>query len=97
MPKTLDFLFTPVDPPGKDTGEPNPHAKDSTSNPDAVEALRAEFGDAILDVQMYANEHTVFVQIDRIVDICAFLKDNLAFDYLSDLGGIDRTHVLAEP
>lgn len=90
MPKTLDFLFTPVDPPSKDAGEPNPHAKDSTNNPDVVEALRTEFGDAILDVKMYANEHTVYVQTGRIVDACAFLKEKHGFDYLSDLGGIDR-------
>jgi NADH-quinone oxidoreductase subunit C len=89
MPKTLDFLFTPVDPP-KGTESANPHAKDSTNVSDIAEALRVEFGDAITDVTLYANEHTIYVQTDRIVDVCAFLKSEQGFDYLSDLGGIDR-------
>lgn len=90
MPKSLDFLFTPVDPPNKDAAEANPLAKDTTNVPEVVEALRTEFGDAVVDVTMYANEHTVYIQTDRIVDVCAFLKDNQRFDYLSDLGAIDR-------
>lgn len=90
MPKTLDFLFTPVDPPGKDAAEANPLAKTSTFVPDVVEALQAEFGDAIENVTIYANEHTIYVHSSRIADVCAFLKDKQGFDYLSDLGGIDR-------
>lgn len=90
MTKTLDFLFSPVDPPNKDTAEKNPLAQESTNVPDVVAALRGEFGDAVLDVTQYANEHTVYVATDRIVDVCGFLKNSQRFDFFSDLGGIDR-------
>lgn len=90
MPKTLDFLFTPVDPPGKEAAEKSPLAKESTNVTDVVDAVRAEFGDAVLGVLKYAGEQTVYVEKSRIVDVCRFLKEQQDFDYLSDLGGIDR-------
>ena len=90
MPKTLDFLFSPVDPPSSGDAEENPLAKESTHAPDVVSALEEKFGDAIKEVVLYANEHTVLVDTDKIVDVCEFLRTDHGFDYLSDLGGIDR-------
>lgn len=90
MAKTLDFLFTPVDPPKASAVQKNPHAKDTTFDSEAITALQDEFGERIGDIVVYANEHTVFVQRDTIGDACTFLKENLAYSYLSDLGGIDR-------
>ncbi len=86
--KTLSFQFTPVDPATE--GVDNPHAKDTTFVPDVVEALQAEFGDAVLDVALYANEHSVRVATDRIVDVCRFLKEQHGFTYLVDIAGVDR-------
>lgn len=88
MPETLKFHFTPVDGPRTDTS--NVHAKASTEVMETVDTLRAQFGAAIRDVQVYAGEHTVFVERPRIVEVCKHLKEDLGFLYLVDLGGVDR-------
>ncbi|MBO6574868.1 MAG: NADH-quinone oxidoreductase subunit C [Rhodothermales bacterium] len=85
----LEFHFTPVDKPSEKEATQNPHAKDTTYNPDVVEALQKEFGEAIGEVFLYANEHTVYVDKTRIVDVCTHLRDTLGFTYLVDLGGVD--------
>jgi len=90
MPKTLDFLFSPVDGPSAEAATTNPMAQESTYVPDVIAALQSEFGDAIGEITLYANEHTVYVAADRIVDVCRFLKEKQSFDFLSDLAGIDR-------
>ncbi len=87
-PEALKFYFTPVDPPRGD--ELNPHAKASTYVPEVVEALQERFGDVIEEVELYAGEHTVRVRADKIVEVCRFLKEEQGFNYLADLGGIDR-------
>ena len=86
--QALKFFFTPTDAPKP--GAANPHAQASTYAPEVVEALRARFGDAVLSVEEYAGEQTVYVRTDRIVDVCRFLKTEQGFVYLSDLGGLDR-------
>ena len=88
MSETLKFHFTPVDTPKPD--QDNPYAKASTEVSGVVEVLRGEFGEAILDVMVYAGEHTVYVEKTRIADVCIFLKDQQGFTYLVDLGGADR-------
>lgn len=90
MARTLDFLFSPVDPPKPSAAQKNPLAKETTFDSDAVTALQDEFGDRITDVGLYANEHTVYLTREAIVEACAFLKDRFAYAYLADLGGIDR-------
>jgi len=90
MPKTLDFLFSPVDPPKPSAAQKNPLAKDSTFDSDAVTALQDELGDKIGDIVLYANEHTVYVDRSAIVHACTLLRDKLGYSFLSDLGGIDR-------
>jgi NADH-quinone oxidoreductase subunit C len=88
-PQTLPFHFTPVDAPtGQDAA--NPHAKAATFVPDVVQALQETFGDAVLDVTLYANEHTVRVEKSRLVDIARYLKAEQGFTYFVDMGGIDR-------
>ena len=84
----LKFFFTPVDEPRGE--KPNPHAKATTRVPEVIEALRKQFGDDIQDVFEYANEQTVFVARERIADVCRFLRDELQFVYLADIGGVDR-------
>lgn len=87
--QTLKFLFTPVDPPRAEHHE-NPHAKGTTHVPGVVEALREHFGDDVLEVKEYANEHTVIVRKQRVVAVSRFLKEEHGFVYLTDLGGVDR-------
>lgn len=56
-----------------------------------VDAIQAEFGNAVQDVQEFRGEITVFVDSDRIVDICRFCRDTegLQFNFLSGITGID--------
>jgi NADH-quinone oxidoreductase subunit C len=86
---SLSFDFSPVDGPGPRT-EPNPHAKDTTNCPEAVAALKEEFGEGVLDVNSYANEHTVTVERTRIADVAAYLKNTLGFTHLVDVAAADR-------
>ena len=90
--ETLKFYFTPVDPPKAEDaeGETNPHAKSTTNVPDVAEALKSQFGDDVLDVGVYAGEYTVRLSKAVIVEAGRFLKDDLGFTYLADLGGLDR-------
>lgn len=89
-PTSLSFHFTPVGAPGEVPDRENPHIKETTLVPDEIAALKDVFGDRILEVTQYAGEFTVLVEGDSIVDICRFLKEERAFDYLIDIGGIDR-------
>lgn len=86
--QTLKFFFTPVDEPKADTK--NPHAQSTTYLPEVIDSLRQKFGDDILDLDEYAGEQTVYVRRARIADVCQFLKDEQEFEYLTDIGGVDR-------
>ena len=86
---SLPFDFTPVDAPGQRVGE-NPHAKATTRCTEAFTALSEQFGSDILEHIDYAGEDTLIVRRERIVDIAAYLKNDLGFTYLVDLGGTDR-------
>jgi len=87
-PSTLPFSFVPQEP--ETAVENNPHAKATTQVADVVEALKASFGDAVHEVVVYAGEYTVRVDRTRIVEVCAFLKNEQGFNYLADAGGLDR-------
>ncbi len=86
--KTLDFLFTPVDEARGDVE--NFHAQPTTYVASDVDALKEEFGEDVLDVKLYANEHTVLVSKNRIVEVCTFLKTRRDYNYLVDLAANDR-------
>ncbi len=88
--QTLKFLFTPRTALAGELEKPNPHAKATTYQPVVVEAIRARFGDAVREVVEYAGEQTVVVDREAVVDVCRFLKDEHGFDYLSDMGTVDR-------
>jgi NADH-quinone oxidoreductase subunit C len=88
--QTLKFLFTPRSGPTEEARRENPHAKGTTFLPELVEALQSRFGEAITDVVLYANEHTVFVTRESLVDVCRYLKEEAGFGYFVDMGGIDR-------
>jgi len=87
-PEELAFHYTPYD-----EGDPdadNPHANQTTHIPEIIEALRDEFGEGVWRVETYAGEDTVFIEKDRIREVCRFLREELDFTYFIDLGGIDR-------
>jgi NADH-quinone oxidoreductase subunit C len=56
-----------------------------------VEQLKSKFSDAIEDVREFRGELTVRVKPERLVEMCAFLRDDpdCAFDFLSDVSGVD--------
>ena len=91
--QTLKFHFTPR---AGLAGEverlktENPHAKATTYQPDLADALRATFGDAIGETTLYAGETTVYVDRDAIEGVCRALRDEMGFDYLTDMGTLDR-------
>ena len=57
---------------------------------EAVEKLRARFGDAISAPVEFRGEITVTVSLEKIVDVCRFLKADCTFDVLTDLSGVDN-------
>ncbi|WP_412069600.1 NADH-quinone oxidoreductase subunit C [Rubrivirga sp. IMCC43871] len=68
----------------------NPHAKATWIVPNVLAALNEHFGDAILETVGYAGETTVFVETARLADVVQYLFDEVGFDYLTDIGTIDR-------
>lgn len=55
----------------------------------AVDKLKARFGETVLAVSEFRGETTVVVKKDEIVEVCAFLKKELGFNFLTDLCSID--------
>jgi NADH-quinone oxidoreductase subunit C len=57
-----------------------------------LDAIRERFGTAVGDVTTFRGETSLTVDCDAIVSLCEFLRDEeaLAFDFLSDLCGVDR-------
>jgi NADH-quinone oxidoreductase subunit C len=57
-----------------------------------LDALREPFGAAIGEVTVFRGETSLAVDGESIVALCTFLRDEkgFAFDFLSDLCGVDR-------
>ena len=57
-----------------------------------LQRLREQFGQALLEVKAWRNETTVVLAPQDLVRVCRFLRDepDLAFDFLSDVTGVDR-------
>jgi NADH-quinone oxidoreductase subunit C len=56
----------------------------------AVEALRARFGDAIAGTAFAKRELSVTTRPDTLLAVLEFLKTGLGFNALNDLIGLDR-------
>lgn len=54
--------------------------------------IKNRFPDALVDISIFLNELTLLVKRESISEIAGFLKENedLAFNFLSDLCGVDR-------
>ena len=93
QPQTLNFHFSPRDALADEMERlrtENPHAKASWQVPNVVDALKERFGDAVVDVVGYAGETTVVLDKGAIADACQFIHDEVGFDYLTDIGTVDR-------
>jgi len=57
-----------------------------------LQRLREQFGPRLLEVKVWRNETTVLLAPQDLVVVCRFLRDDpgLAFDFLSDVTGVDR-------
>jgi len=55
----------------------------------AVDRLKAQFSEVVLAVNEFRGETTVVVKKDQIVSVCAFLKKELGFNFLTDVCAID--------
>ena len=52
-------------------------------------ALQERFGAGILDVVHFRGESTVVVPRNSLIDVCRYCKDDLGYDFLSDLTAVD--------
>jgi NADH-quinone oxidoreductase subunit C len=57
-----------------------------------LQRLREQFDEALLEVKVSRNETTAILRPNDLVRVCRFLRDDLdlAFDFLSDVTGVDR-------
>lgn len=60
-----------------------------------VKKIEEKFPDAVLDVKTYKDELTLYIEKESICKVAKYLRDNkeLAFDFLSDLCGVDKTRI----
>ena len=62
-----------------------------TTAADLALQLKAKFGDLISEQIEFRGEITVCVaEVKRIVEVCAFAKNELGFDYLIDISTLDH-------
>lgn len=54
-----------------------------------VEKMQAALGDAIEKVETFRGETTVFVTAAKVAEVCRYCRDELGFNYLSDISGLD--------
>jgi len=56
----------------------------------AIELLRKQFSDAVVDSGSFRDQYWVEVRLERLVEICRWLRDDPAadFDYLADVSAV---------
>ncbi len=69
--------------------KPVPPAPEDASGDQDVTALDAGVEEAVLRSELFAEQVTVTVAREKIVEVCRFLKDELKFTFLVDLTAID--------
>lgn len=57
---------------------------------EVITKVRERFPSEVLDSRVFRDEVTLVVQKDAIVEVMQYLRDDLAFDMLTDLCGVDR-------
>ena len=60
-------------------------------NEKVIEKLNIKYANAVLETNEFRGELTIIISKEHIVEVCRFLKEDeeLAFDLLADLCGID--------
>ena len=56
---------------------------------EALDKLKEHFGDAISDCTSFRGDESCVIRRDRFLDVFRFLKDEMKFDMLTDLCGVD--------
>jgi NADH-quinone oxidoreductase subunit C len=56
---------------------------------DAIDRLKEKFADQVLEVREHAGQRCAHVRRDRILELLRFLRDECAFDVLTDLTAVD--------
>ncbi len=79
--------------------QPEEAAAPPEGNVTAIEAVRARFGDALVEAIVFRGETTLVVRKEPILELLAFLRDEpaLRFDRLSDLTAVDYLGFDQEP
>jgi NADH-quinone oxidoreductase subunit C len=54
-----------------------------------VDKLKARFGDTVLGEREFRGEMTVTVKKEEIVSVCTFLREELGFNFLTDICSLD--------
>ena len=54
-----------------------------------VAKLKGQFADTVLDVCEFRGETSVTVKKEDIVAVCTFMKEELGYNFLSDICGVD--------
>ena len=54
-----------------------------------VSKLKSRFADTVLDAVEFRGETTVTVKKEDIVAVCSFMKEELGFNFLCDMCGVD--------
>ena len=54
-----------------------------------VSKLKGKFADSVLDVCEFRGETTVTVKKEDIVTVCSFMKEELGYNFLCDICGVD--------
>src|SRR5574341_2693271 len=57
-----------------------------------LQRLREQFPEELVEVKLWRNESSANLRLQDLVRVCRFLRDDphLAFDFLSDVTGVDR-------
>jgi len=55
-----------------------------------IETLKTKFPDAVIETGEYADQHWVRVPLERLVEVCSWLRDDEStdFDYLVDVTAV---------
>jgi NADH-quinone oxidoreductase subunit C len=80
--------ITPPGPPPAAATAPPARSADEIRRDPLVASAAERAGDAIVDAREFVNEITLFVDRDRIVEVCRAFKSD-GFVYLVDLCGVD--------
>lgn len=64
-------------------------------NNNIVKKVKKKFPEAVSDAKTFRDELTICIEKDSIYVVAKYLRDNneLAFDFLSDLCGVDKTRL----